>query len=103
MADLRFLTLTTAKGVKRDICKDFDIFKKRVFRAFGWKFNKYFKLKTFEGPEKQVLHIVFWGRFIPQRWISKVWREIHGSPIVDITSIKHRRGSMSGIAGYLIT
>jgi hypothetical protein len=102
-APMRFLTLTTAKGVKRDICKDLDILKKRILRAFGWKFNKYYKLKTREGPEKQVLHIVFWGKFIPKAWLSKVWREIHGSPIVDIRAIKRKSGSLSGLAYYLIT
>jgi hypothetical protein len=95
----RFMTLTTARGVKRGINKSFDALKKRINRAtpkkdgfHGFKFNRYFKLKTAEGND--VLHIVYRGRYIPQKWLSKVWAEIHqGSFIVDIRELHWKRGT----------
>ena len=105
----RFMTLTTAKGVDRDINKDFDVLKMRILRAkpgrdcfFGFKFNRYFKLKTAEG--NGVLHIIYWGRFIPQEWLSRAWSEIHQSSIVDIRSAYCKRGqNVKGFVGYLLT
>jgi hypothetical protein len=75
---MRFMSLTTAVGVKRDVNKSFDALKKRIQRATykkdgyrGFRFNRYFKLKTEEG--NGVLHIVYRGRYIPQEWLSKTW------------------------------
>lgn len=110
-AFMRFMTLTTAPGVTRDINKDFDTLKKRIGRAnqhndgfYGFKFNRYFKLKTAEGPECKVLHIIYWGRFIPQAWLSKAWTQIHQSPIVDIRACwGHKTRNVKGLAGYLLT
>lgn len=112
-AEMRFLTLTTAPFVTSDINKDFDALKKRIARATfakdgfrGFKFNKYFKLKTSEGYG--VLHIIFWGgRFIPKAWLSQAWKELHNSPIVDIKlcydPAKGRKKGLNGLVGYLLT
>lgn len=97
---IRFLTLTTKKGVNKDINKSFDALKKRIQRAFKWKFNRYYKVKTSEGSG--VLHILYRGHYIAQKWLKKAWREIHYSSIVDIREIKYRAGSKR-IATYLIT
>jgi hypothetical protein len=104
---VRFMTLTTATGVKRHINKSFDALKKRIQRATykkdgfrGFKFNRYFKLETEEG--NGVLHIVYRGRFIPQEWLSKIWAKIHeGSYIVDIRELHWRRGTRK-LTNYLI-
>lgn len=103
----RFMTLTTAKGVQRNINKSFDALKKRIHRAtlkkdgfHGFKFNRYFKLKTAEGND--VLHIVYRGRYIPQKWLSKVWADLHqGSFIVDIRELHWRKGTKK-LTRYLI-
>lgn len=105
----RFMTLTTAKGVNRDINKDFDILKKRIRRATwqkdrfsGFKFNRYFKLKTAEG--NGVLHIIYWGNFIPQNWLSHAWEQIHKSEVVDIRSAYGNKNTkVKGLVGYLLT
>lgn len=118
----RFMTLTTAPGIHQKIQVgkkkkqlvdrlnwDFDILKKRIFRAkygrdgfSGFKFNKYFKLRTAEG--NGVLHIIYWGRFIPQWWLSKTWKQIHDSPVVDIRAAYGKRGqNVKGLVGYLLT
>jgi hypothetical protein len=96
---MRFLTLTTAGGVTRDINKSWAVLKIRIWRTFGWKINRYFKLKTKEG--NGVLHIVYRGKFIPQSWLSRNWFEIHFSRIVDIRELHYRAGARR-IANYLI-
>ena len=76
---LRFFTLTTAIGVKRNINDDFQILKKRIGRKFGHL--EYFKVKSSEG--NGVLHVIYRGPYIPQKWLSRHWNDIRGSPIVD--------------------
>lgn len=94
---LRFMTLTTADGVKKQLNKSFNHLKMRIERAnrkrdgfTGFKFNKYFKIETYEG--NGVLHIVYRGtrkHYIPQKWISDTWAEIHQkSEVVDIRVVK---------------
>jgi hypothetical protein len=97
---MRFMTLTTAPGVEKDINKSFVVLKLRIWRTFGWKFNRYFKLKTAEG--NGVLHIVYRGKFIPQSWLSYNWAQIHGgSFIVDIREL-HVKNGLKPLANYLI-
>jgi hypothetical protein len=59
---------------------------------------EYCKVATNEGYG--VLHIIYVGEYIPQRWLSKTWKELHGAEIVYIESLY--RGS-KGIARYLAT
>ena len=95
---IRFMTLTSSHiAESRFLNKHFEILKKRIERKFGFKFNQYFKIQTTEG--NGVLHIVFCGKYIPQKWLSSQWKEIHNSPIVDIRIVK---GDSTGIARYLV-
>lgn len=126
---LRFLTLTTATNIYRidtmleypknqrrydkgklllrSLTQSFNLFKLRIERATpekdgfkGFKFNKYFKIETYEG--NGVLHIVFWGtkkHFIPKEWITNTWAEIHGSPVTDIRLVKEK----NKLVNYLIS
>jgi hypothetical protein len=97
---LRFLTLTSSPAsVGRDLNADFRALKMRIYRKFHFKL-KYWKIRTNEG--NGVLHIIFRGRYIPQRWLSHAWLEIHKSPIVDIRSLYENRKGLTGIAFYLI-
>jgi hypothetical protein len=97
---MRFMTLTTAKNVSNNINNSFDVLKMRILREFHWTFNKYFKVKTAEG--NGVLHIVYRGQFIPQKWLSQQWVDIHHSPIVDIREI-HWKNGVIPLTNYLIT
>jgi len=80
---IRFLTLTSSREAERGIQTDFRVLKERIKRAFGS--FEYIKVRTNEGYG--VLHILYVGCYIPQRWLSAVWSEIHGSPIVDIRGV----------------
>lgn len=108
-AQMRFMTLTTAKRAKRRLRQSFDVLKLRIKRAtyehdgfVGFKFNRYFCLRTSEG--NGVLHVVFWGRFIPWKWLQQQWIDIHGARGVDIRKVYDKRNKrVGGLVGYLIT
>lgn len=59
---------------------------------------EYCKIETDEG--NGVLHIVYWGEYIPQKWLSETWNELHGAKIVYIEKLY---GNSKGIARYLAT
>jgi hypothetical protein len=94
---LRFLTLTSVSGSSDLLLRRHaQLLFRRIRRAFGFK-PEYWSLRTNEGFG--VLHIIFKGGFVPQRWISDVWRSIHGASIVDIRAL---RGSSRRLANYLV-
>jgi len=95
--DLRFLTLTSARGSEfSDLNRHFSVLVKRIRRKFG-RFE-YWKIRTNEGFG--VLHVLYRGSFMLQRWLSRSWLEVHGAKIVDIRAL---RGGAKGIARYLIS
>jgi len=97
---LRFMTLTSSpESIGRNLNGDFRALKMRIQRKFNFKM-KYWKIRTNEG--NGVLHIVFRGKFIPQRWLSQAWTAIHKSPIVDIRSLYETKRGLKGICFYLI-
>jgi hypothetical protein len=103
----RFLTLTSSPGsveAGNDLGIDFSVFKLRVKRLTPYKLYKkgyltigqarffypgknlhqplamdYFKVRTDEGYG--VLHILYYGDYIPQKWLSDTWDSIHKAPI----------------------
>ena len=87
---IRVITLTTAPCARGyDLNADFQVLRKRILRRWpGCTFN-YWKLRTSEG--NGVLHILYVGPYIPQRWLSKNWDEVHNSPVVWIQEFQRRR------------
>jgi len=67
----------------------------RIKRRYGT--FEYIKIRTNEGYG--VLHILYVGKFIPQRWLSRNWNEIHQSPIVDIRATSR----MKGLGKYVVS
>lgn len=97
---LRFMTLTSSpESVGRNLNADFRALKMRILRKYGFKM-KYWKIRTNEG--NGVLHIIFRGKYIPQKWLSEQWADIHKSPIVDIRSLHETRKGLTGIVFYLV-
>jgi hypothetical protein len=62
--------------------------RKRIMRKWSMKME-YWKLRTSEG--RGVLHIIYSGPYIPQRWLSRNWAEIHNSPIVYIQKMRFKK------------
>jgi hypothetical protein len=97
---LRFMTLTSSpESVDRNLNDDFRALKMRILRKYHFKM-KYWKIRTNEG--NGVLHVVFRGKYIPQKWLSEQWANIHKSPIVDIRSLYETKKGLTGIVFYLV-
>jgi hypothetical protein len=94
------MTLTSSpETVGRSLNADFRALKMRIFRKFHFKM-KYWKIRTNEG--NGVLHILFRGKYIPQKWLSDQWADIHKSPMVDIRSLYETKKGLTGIVFYLV-
>ena len=124
---LRFLTLTTAENMQRDLRSAWRVLKERIRRLTPLRLvkmgylslkdvRKYYSSKPLDEPLKfeylkvetdegvaGVLHILYFGDFIPQKWLSDVWKEITGSAyIVDIRACKDPVKSPKRLARYCV-
>lgn len=113
-ADMYFMTLTTSnnrvlnkKGEIRSLTDSFRLLKQRIkvatikrCRFDGFRFNRYYCLKTEEG--NGVLHVIFWGHYIPIEWLRCTWEQIHGAFEVGIEQITKKRKGVNGLVGYLL-
>jgi hypothetical protein len=104
-----FFTVTSSLEAPADISHSWDILKKRLDRRYGWprparrtrstrnRRVSFWKVRTNEGQSSGVIHsLLRTNRYIPQRLLSRWWRQIHKSPIVDIRRTKNNK-----IARYL--
>ncbi len=87
---LRVITLTSGPNAppQSEIGGSWQVLRKRIVRKWGVKLE-YWRLRTSEG--NGVLHIIYSGPYIPQRWLSRNWAQIHNSPIVYIQKMRFRR------------
>lgn len=93
---VRFITLTSSDVSSYALLnRHFETLKKRIRRKFG-RFE-YVKVRTNEGYG--VLHILYRGSFISQKWLSYAWADIHFASIVWISKV---RGSVKRIARYVV-
>ena len=73
---------------------------KKVKRhRYGMVKSEYARVRTSEG--NGVLHVVYRGEFIPVRWLSKAWRELHKSPNVWIARVKGKKEVARYISHYM--
>ena len=126
---LRFLTLTSAPGMKRPINEAFRVLKERIRRLTpaclirkGYikpsdvrKYYpgkrlleplefEYFKVVVWSEGAEGVIHVLFFGDFIPQRWLRDAWREITGSAyVVDVRECKDDVEDAERLARYCVT
>lgn len=123
---LRFLTLTSSEEAEEAVGYDFRILKIRIQRLTPARLVRdhylkrselrkyyphkpvveplkfdYFKVETSEG--NGVLHILYFGDYIPQKWLSDQWLSIHQSPIVDIRATKKGIGNTRRLTTYVLT
>ncbi len=87
---LRVITLTSGPRAppQDEINASWQVLRKRIVRKWHIKLE-YWKLRTSEG--NGVLHIIYSGPYIPQRWLSRNWAEIHNSPIVYIQKMRFKK------------
>jgi hypothetical protein len=120
---LKFLTLTSANE-SSDLKTHWEILRKRIKRLKpsrlmknGWitkhqmaklykNYNRlfkfdYFVVRTAEG--NGVLHVLFFGDYIPYDWIKENWVEIHGAWSVSISETKTGIYSPNSLTKYILT
>ena len=95
---LRILTLTSSPESMQGIAlsKNWQVLRKRIERRFGCTLE-YYRLRTLEGHG--VLHIIYRGPYISQRWLSNAWNNVHKAKIVYIQAL---RGKSKPMARYLV-
>jgi len=98
---VRFMTLTSSPSSSwNELNSHFQVLRERIARAFG-KLD-YIKFRTNEGYG--VLHVVYVGSFVPQKWLSRNWQEIHGAKIVDVREVRgEKRLARYLISNYLVS
>jgi len=127
---LRFLTLTLVEGSANDIHRCFRVFAARVKRLtpnkikkkdtkgyftpqlmgrfFGKKegWNKPIKFEYFSvnvKGDRQHMHILYFGNWLPHAWLKKAWKDITGdSEIVDIRTTKKGVHDEKALTRYVI-
>jgi len=72
---------------------------KRITRKFGKP--EYVRVETNEG--NGVVHILYTDHYIPQRWLSYNWNDIHSSPNVDIRSSRQQDKLASYLASQYLS
>jgi len=108
---LRFLTLTSSpQSDGALLTKHLQVLKQRIKRR-GWEKRKRGERKRacFEylGTQEEThsglrhVHILYKGCYIPQRWLSASWGELHKAPIVHVCSVRQNRVAKYKIAGYI--
>lgn len=98
--NVRLLTLTTASdAADRDFQRDFRRLMMRLKRRN--LVTSYIRVpeKTQSGLRHD--HIIFRGSYIEQRYLSYLWAQIHGSPIVDIRRVTGSHRLACYLANYL--
>lgn len=124
---LRFLTLGSILDMKKDISNCYTDLYKRIDRLTPSKLLRdgyisskqlrthyndkrlnenldfdYIKIKTTEGPNG-VLHILYFGDFLPQKWLKETWNEItNGCNSAYIKMCKNPVYDENNLAGYCI-
>jgi hypothetical protein len=93
---IKHLMLSSSpEGGRRNISTDFQILRKRIYRKFG-VLLQYAKVHTSEGHG--VLHILYREKqYLPQRWLSDQWLDIHKSSYVWI------KQPPPNVARYIVT
>jgi len=95
---LKFLTLTSAPASSPDrIHRAFSCLVKRIRRIFGS--FEYICTRELTKSGLVHLHLIFSGAWIHQHWVSRIWNELHGAPIVFIEKV---RGGSSRLGRYLV-
>ena len=100
--NLKMLTLTTSREAF-DAGKDIQ----RSFRALVMRLRRrnlctgYVRVVEFTRAGLPHYHVIVRGGYIPQWWLSRVWAEIHLSPVVDVRAVRGRAGGAAYLAKYL--
>jgi hypothetical protein len=91
---MRFMSLPLPEATQQELMVAFKLLVRRIRRAYG-PFD--YKHVTERGRQTGLLHlhVLFYGGFIPQGWLSKTWDDLTGHQVVDV------RAANPGAAVYM--
>jgi hypothetical protein len=81
--------------------KDWPKLRKRICRRLGIKTLKYVAIVEWTEKGAPHLHILCQCGYLRQRWLSGVWKHLHGAPIVDIRKVTENDKAAAYLAKYL--
>lgn len=98
---IRLITLTTSHECQNETFqKHFRMLRMRLLRRKV--LLDYIRCPEYTKTHLRHEHILFRGSYIEQRYLSKLWSDIHGAPVVDIRLVKGQRGRAAGyMANYM--
>ncbi len=74
---------------------------KRILRRLNQTDVKYVLVIEWTQLNSPHLHCLLKSSFLPQRWLSRNWRECSGAPIVDVRRIRSAASAAAYLAKYL--
>lgn len=97
---VRLLTLTTAKESDNAAFQEhFRMLRMRLLRR--GLLTDYIRCPEYTESHLRHEHIIFRGSYIDQLFISHLWNEIHGAPVVYLQRVRGKRGIASYLAKYM--
>jgi hypothetical protein len=104
----KMLTLTCRGGIdgtplehRKILGENVQLLMKRIKRTFHVKALPYFVVIEATAIGEPHAHLLLRAPFIPQRWLSAMWQELTGWPVVDIRQIRDRDHAMYYVTKYL--
>jgi len=96
---IRLITLTTARVQDNDrFQQDFRKLRMRLLRRH--LLTDYIRSRELTKSGLRHEHILFRGSYIDQAFLSHLWSEIHGAPVVDIRQVKGKRAVAIYLANH---
>jgi hypothetical protein len=96
---LRFMTLTSGPDSPEDLHHSFRVLVKRIRRKF--EVFEYVSVREWnERGDLTHIHLIYWGRYIPFKWLKAVWEEVHKAKSVYIQDAS--RWKKKRLASYLV-
>ena len=103
---LSSVNLKTGEKDLASLSPHFQRLRQMIERRFGYVGIEYLKVNTAEGGGVIHCYLAYRGRksfYIPQRWLSKAWRQIHGASYVWIKKVGLRRDSRKRLSSYIVS
>ena len=96
---LRFVTLTSSLQARNPVQHDL----RRLFARLKRRrlLVGYIRVIELTASGLEHVHLIYRGAYIAQVTLSKMWEELHQSPVVDIRQASRKNGGAQKQAGYL--
>jgi hypothetical protein len=107
-----WITLTSSeKSDPKKLSYHFQILKQRIERKYGFSRLEHVNIRTSEGNGVYHTFLAYklpngwrpYRFYIPQKWLSDAWKDIHGAEVVWIERVKKGYKSHKRLSGYAVS